>query len=80
VLCSVVVPDGAVNVHAPDLHDLAFSKLAAGRSKDIEYVRELLRCNLIGSGKLKHLIEAEADLLLRKRLEVALILALKKES
>ncbi len=73
--CSVAISDGTVNVYAPELHDLAFSKLAAGRPKDIDYVRELLRCDLIGRGKLKHLIEAEADSLLKNRLHTALILS-----
>lgn len=60
---TIATPDGEALVHAPELHDLAFSKLAAGRPKDIEYVRELLRCSLIGLGRLEKLIAvAEASL------------------
>ena len=40
-------------------HDLAFSKLAAGREKDIAFIRELLKYRLINQGKLKRLIENE---------------------
>ena len=42
-------------------HDLAFSKLAAGRAKDIEFVRELLKHRLINRGKLQRLIESEEN-------------------
>jgi len=42
-------------------HDLAFSKLAAGRSKDIEFIRELLKHRLIKRGKLQRLIESEQN-------------------
>jgi hypothetical protein len=42
-------------------HDLAFSKLAAGREKDFEFVRELLKHRLINRGKLLRLIETEKD-------------------
>lgn len=41
-------------------HDLAFSKLAAGREKDIDFIRGLLKYRLINQGKLKKLIENEA--------------------
>ena len=42
-----------------DVHDLAFSKLAAGRRKDMEFVRNLLRHKLIKQARLKHMIEQE---------------------
>ena len=42
-------------------HDLAFSKLAAGREKDIDFIRGLLKYRLINQGKLKRLIAAEGD-------------------
>lgn len=42
-------------------HDLAFSKLAAGRTKDIEFIRDLLRYRLINRGRLRRLIESEKD-------------------
>jgi len=42
-------------------HDLAFSKLAAGRTKDIEFIRDLLRHRLINRGKLQRLIGSEED-------------------
>ena len=42
-------------------HDLAFSKLAAGREKDLEYIRELLKHRLINRGKLLRLIESEEN-------------------
>jgi len=42
-------------------HDLPFSKLAAGREKDISFIRELLKHRLINRGKLLRLIESEND-------------------
>lgn len=42
-------------------HDLAFSKLVAGREKDFEFIRELLKHRLINRGKLLGLIETEKD-------------------
>lgn len=39
-------------------HDLAFSKLAAGRDKDFEYIREMLKHRMINRGKLIRLIES----------------------
>lgn len=47
-------------------HDLAYSKLAAGREKDIEFIRELLKYRLINRGKIRRLIEAEEDQQLRE--------------
>ena len=49
-------------------HDLAFSKLAAGREKDIEFVRELLKHRLINRGQLLRLIEAQNNPGLKERL------------
>jgi hypothetical protein len=49
-------------------HDLTFSKLAAGREKDIEFVRELLKHHLINRGKLLRLVEAEKNEELKDRL------------
>ena len=49
-------------------HDLTFSKLAAGREKDIEFVRELLKHRLINRGKLLRLVEAEKNEELKDRL------------
>jgi hypothetical protein len=40
-------------------HDLVFSKLAAGRAKDFEYIRELLKHRLINRRKVLRLIKAE---------------------
>lgn len=42
-------------------HDLTFSKLAAGRRKDIEFIRELLKHRLVNRGRIQHLIEAEIN-------------------
>lgn len=42
-------------------HDLAFSKLAAGRAKDIEFVEMLLKHRIISRTKLDLLIKAEKD-------------------
>jgi hypothetical protein len=69
---SVPGPRGKVMVRAPDPHDLAFSKLAAGRTKDIAYVTELLRCSLIRMGRLEQLIAAETNADLQQRLKNAL--------
>jgi hypothetical protein len=49
-------------------HDLAFSKLAAGRGKDIDFIIELLKHRLINRGKLCHLIESENNQELKKLL------------
>jgi len=49
-------------------HDLAFSKLAAGREKDFTFIRELLKHRLINRGKLLRLIESENNLELKQLL------------
>lgn len=41
-------------------HDLAFSKLAAGRPKDLEFVGELLKHRLVNRGAMQRLIDAES--------------------
>mgnify|MGYP001156561468 FL=1 len=55
-----------------DVHDLAFSKLAAGRPKDLEFVGNLLRYKLARQMRIKRLIgrEQNADIkpLLTQRL------------
>jgi hypothetical protein len=43
-----------------EVHDLAFSKLAAGRDKDLEFVKELLKHRLINRGQVERLIESES--------------------
>jgi hypothetical protein len=53
-------------------HDLAFSKLAARREKDLAFVSALLRFHLVRPSRLKELIEAAADTDLRQRLTEAL--------
>jgi hypothetical protein len=57
-----------------EVHDLAFSKLAAGRPKDIEFVGNLLHHKLAKQTRIKHLIEqepkAEIKRLLTQRLTV----------
>jgi hypothetical protein len=51
-----------------DLHDLAFSKLAAGREKDLAFVAGLLQFKMIHRAALQRLIETVADPELRTRL------------
>lgn len=51
-----------------ELHDLAFSKLAAGRDKDLEFVKELLKHRLINRGSVDRLIEGEAKPQLKETL------------
>jgi len=59
-----------------EVHDLAFSKLAAGRPKDIEFVMNLLSHKLARQTRIKLLIEqeqkAEIKRLLTERLAVAI--------
>lgn len=55
-----------------DPYDLAYSKLAARREKDLAFVRELLRLDMIGTGHLRKLIESAEDQALRDRLAEAL--------
>lgn len=44
---------GDLTVICPELHDLAVSKCVAGREKDAEFVRELLRLDLVSAVTLK---------------------------
>jgi hypothetical protein len=53
-------------------HDLAFSKLAARREKDIEFVSALLRYKLIRPSRLGRLIDSVEDASLRESLAEAL--------
>ena len=53
-------------------HDLAFSKLAARREKDLSFVSILLRFKLARPSRLEKLIESVADPALRERLGEAL--------
>ena len=57
-----------------EVHDLAYSKLAAGRPKDLEFVGNLLRHKLARQMRIKRLIEqkqnADKKLLLTQRLAV----------
>ncbi len=57
-----------------DPHDLAFSKLAARREKDLAFVSALLRHKLIRPSRFERLIESAEDLNLRGRLSEALLL------
>ncbi len=51
-----------------DPHDLAFSKLAARREKDIAFVAELIRHKLVRPSRVESLIASSADDSLRERL------------
>jgi len=53
-------PSGTIGL-CLEKHDLAFSKLAAGREKDFEFIRELLKHRLINRGKVLRLIESVKD-------------------
>lgn len=61
-------------------HDLAFSKLAAGREKDIEFIRELLKHRLVNRGKIIRLINAENNEDLRQLLIRNWIIVMSGES
>jgi hypothetical protein len=53
-------------------HDLAFSKLAARREKDLAFVKALLHHKLVRPSQIERLIESVGDLDLRARLSGAL--------
>jgi len=55
-------------------HDLAFSKLAARREKDLAFVSTLLRFKMVRASRLRKLIQRVEDTALRERLAEALIL------
>lgn len=59
-------------------HDLAFSKLAARREKDLAFVAALLRFKLIRPSQLESLIQSVADTTLRDRLTESLALCGKR--
>jgi hypothetical protein len=48
-------------------HDLAFSKLAAGREKDIAFVSALLRFKMVRASRLHEIIKAVDDTDLQRR-------------
>jgi hypothetical protein len=77
---TIVLDQSKIKIFTPELHDLAFSKLAAGRPKDLEYVRELLRCELIGSGKLQALLKNETNPELLATLARSLSLVMKSNN
>ena len=58
-------------------HDLAFSKLAARREKDLTFVRELIRHDIVTDARLRSLIESADDGALRTRLVEALEICLR---
>jgi len=61
-------------------HDLAYSKLAAGREKDIAFIRELLKYRLINRGKIDRLIESERDESLKQLLARNWTIVLSKQA
>jgi hypothetical protein len=60
-------PSGTIGL-CLEKHDLTFSKLAAGREKDIAFICELLKHRLINRGKILRLIDSERDLDLKQLL------------
>ena len=59
-------------------HDLAFSKLAARREKDLAFVAALLRFKLARVPRLRSLIEATTDAALRGRAADALAICARR--
>ncbi len=55
-----------------DPHDLAFSKLAARREKDLAFVSALLRLKMVRLSRMESLIESFPDAALREALAEAL--------
>ena len=60
-------------------HDLAFSKLAARREKDLTFVRELIRHEIAKENRLRSLIASSEDGVLRTRLVEALEICLRQK-
>lgn len=60
-------------------HDLAFSKLAARREKDLAFVRGLLDHRMIRRAELVRRIESAPDVNLRERLKEALTLCTRSD-
>ncbi|MDH6591516.1 hypothetical protein M2165_001405 [Variovorax sp. TBS-050B] len=68
-----------LTVVCPELHDLALSKAVAGREKDADFVRELLRLGLVSASilreraalldPLKHPVAQIGDWIERRRIE-----------
>ncbi len=52
-----------------DVHDIAFSKLAAGREKDTDYVKELLKHKLINRGRIERLMKLEIRAAVKEKVE-----------
>ena len=55
-----------------DAHDLAFSKLAARREKDLAFVANLLRFKMVRASRLTELIAGVGEIAVRERLAEAL--------
>ena len=53
---------GAARVHCLAPMDLAYSKLAAGREKDLEFVVGLLHYKIVGQSELQRLIDATTQI------------------
>ena len=49
---------GEITVVSPDLHDVAVSKCVAGRDKDADWVRALLRHRMIDAARLETRLRA----------------------
>jgi hypothetical protein len=61
-----------------EVHDLAFSKLAAGRPKDVEFVMNLLRHKLARQTRIKLLIEQEQTVEIKRLLTERLAVVVSK--
>jgi hypothetical protein len=59
-------------------HDLAFSKLAARREKDLAFVAALLRFRMIREKRMCELIESTTDTSLREKIAGALALCMRR--
>ncbi len=61
-----------------DPHDRAYSKLAARREKDLAFVRELIRHDMVRREQLRKLIATTTDTALRQRLDDSLEICLRR--
>jgi hypothetical protein len=61
-----------------EVHDPAFSKLAAGRPKDVEFVMNLLRHKLARQTRIKLLIEQEQTVEIKRLLTERLAVVVSK--
>lgn len=59
-------------------HDLAFSKLAARRAKDLAFVAALLRFKMIREKQMRELIDGTTDIALREKIAEAVELCLRR--